>query len=110
VFTRIAPDLHGSGLIDAIPDDVIAEGAVPRRDGIDGRANRLRDADGRERIGRVGWKADAVTLRQFVADAFRNELGITSPQGPADLAPAGGYRLAQITGLANPVPRLAPVR
>ena len=86
---RNAPGLHGSGLIDAIPDEAIAAGAVPRGGGVHGRPHRVRDADGRERIGRFGWKADTVSLRQFVADAFRNELGITSPLAPADLAPAG---------------------
>lgn len=30
-----------------------------------------------------------VTLRQFVAEAFRNELGITSPLAPVGLTPAG---------------------
>jgi len=85
---RNAPDLHGTGIIDAIPDEEIAAGAVPRSDGVYGRVHRVRDARGRERVGRFGWKAEIVTLRQFVADAFRNELGITSPLAPVDLAPA----------------------
>ena len=86
---RNASDLHGTGLIDAIPDEEIAAGAVPKGDGVRGRVHWVRDADGRERVGRFGWKADTVTLRQFVANAFRNELGITSPLAPADLTPAG---------------------
>ena len=85
---RNAPGLYGSGLIDAIPDEAIAAGAVDRGDGVHGRAHRVRGADGRERIGRFGWKADTVSLRQFVADAFRNELGITSPLASVDLVPA----------------------
>lgn len=84
---RNAPHLHGSGLIDAIPDEVIAAGAVPHGDGIHGRPHWVRAPGGRPRVGRFGWKADTVTLKQFVADAFRNELGITSPLAPADLAP-----------------------
>jgi CxxC motif-containing protein (DUF1111 family) len=83
---RNAPTLYGTGLIDAIPDAVIAAGAFARGDGVHGRAHRVRGADGGERVGRFGWKADTATLRQFVADAFRNELGITSPLAPADLA------------------------
>lgn len=86
---RNASDLHGTGLIDAIPDEEITKGAIPRGDDVKGRVHWVRDADGRERIGRFGWKADTVTLRQFVANAFRNELGITSPLAPVDLAPAG---------------------
>src|SRR6185312_5127706 len=85
---RNAPDLRGDGLIDAIPDEAIAAGAVPRGNGVHGRANRVKGADGRERVGRFGWKSDTASLRQFVADAFRNELGITSPLAPVDQAPA----------------------
>src|SRR5262245_55138860 len=95
---RNAPALHGSGLIDSISDAEIAAGVVPRGDGVHGRAHVISEPDGRQRIGRFGWKADTVTLRQFVADAFRNELGITSPLAPADLAPAGGSRGARCPG------------
>src|SRR5713226_3166789 len=84
---RNAPDLHGTGVIDAIPDEKIAAGAVTRRDGVRGRPNWVTTADGRKRIGRFGWKEDTVKLREFVAIAFRNELGITSPLAPTDVAP-----------------------
>ena len=86
---RNAPELYGKGLIDAVPDEVIAAGAIPKADGVSGRVHWVKGTDGKERAGRFGWKADTVTLKQFVADAFRNELGITSPLAPADIAPAG---------------------
>jgi CxxC motif-containing protein (DUF1111 family) len=86
---RNAPDLYGKGLIDALPDSVIATGAVPKADGVQGRVHWVKGLDGKERVGRFGWKADTATLKQFVADAFRNELGITSPLTPVDIAPAG---------------------
>jgi mono/diheme cytochrome c family protein len=85
---RNASALYGLGLIEAIPDHVIRAGAVARGS-VSGRPNIARDAQGRERVGRYGWKADVATLAQFVADAFRNELGITSPLAPADLVPRG---------------------
>jgi CxxC motif-containing protein (DUF1111 family) len=85
---RNAPDLHGAGLIDAIPDEEIAAGAVARGDGVHGRPHKVKTADGRERIGRFGWKADTASLYQFVGEAFRNELGITNPVAPADLLPS----------------------
>jgi CxxC motif-containing protein (DUF1111 family) len=45
-----------------------------------GRAARVRDLfDGRERVGRFGWKAQHAGLVAFAADAFRNEMGIPSP-------------------------------
>src|SRR5262245_46867511 len=82
---RNTPPLFGSGLIDALPDAVILAGAVPRGDGVHGRPHLVRDAQERERVGRFGWKADTATLLQFVADAFRNELGLTNPLAPIDL-------------------------
>ncbi len=85
---RSASPLFGLGLIEGVPDDAIsAVGAGGSR----GRPNLVRGADGRQRAGRFGWKADTAGLEQFVADAFRNELGVTSPLTPADLvAPASG--------------------
>jgi CxxC motif-containing protein (DUF1111 family) len=76
---RNAPALFGDGLIDAIPDRAIRAGAVAKGGGVHGRPNLVRGADGRERVGRFGWKADTPTLAQFAAEAFRNELGVTSP-------------------------------
>ncbi len=86
---RNAPDLYGKGLIDALPDDIITAGAVLKADGVQGRVHWVKGLDGKERVGRFGWKADTATLKQFIADAFRNELGITSPLAPVDIAPAG---------------------
>ena len=74
---RNAPALFGDGLIDTIPDEVIIAGAVPRGDGVQGHVNLVKG-----RVGRFGWKADTVTLEQFVADAFRNEHGVTNPGAP----------------------------
>jgi CxxC motif-containing protein (DUF1111 family) len=76
---RNAPALFGGGLIDAISDDVIRAGAVARDDGVRGRPSIVRGPDGRERIGRFGWKAHLPTLELFVAEALRSELGLTSP-------------------------------
>jgi CxxC motif-containing protein (DUF1111 family) len=82
---RNAPGLFGDGLIDTIPDEVIVAGAVPRGDGVNGRVNLVNG-----RVGRFGWKADTATLDQFVADAFRNEHGVTNPGAPEAHLPARG--------------------
>jgi mono/diheme cytochrome c family protein len=84
ISVRNSQPLYGLGLIDAIPDEVIRAGAVARGK-IHGRLNIVRDAQGRERVGRYGWKADIASLTQFVGEAFRNELGITTPTAPTDL-------------------------
>jgi CxxC motif-containing protein (DUF1111 family) len=86
---RNAPDLYGKGLIDLVPDQVIAAGARDKGEGVHGRVNWVEEKEGNKRVGRFGWKADTATLKQFVADAFRNELGITSPLAPVDIALSG---------------------
>jgi CxxC motif-containing protein (DUF1111 family) len=78
---RNAPSLFGDGLLAAIPDRVIRAGAIDKGDGVDGRPN----VAGGE-VGRFGWKADTPSLRQFVADAFRSELGVSSVLAPATAA------------------------
>ena len=80
---RNTPALFGSGLIDAIPDDMIRAGAVARGDGVKGRPSIVRGPDGRARVGRFGWKAHQPTLELFVGDAFLSEMGLTSPLAPA---------------------------
>jgi CxxC motif-containing protein (DUF1111 family) len=92
---RNAPPLFGSDRIDAIPDAVIRAGAVARGDGVRGRPNLVRGPDGRTRVGRFGWKAHVATLEQFVAEAFRSELGVTSPLAPADARASRGRACAE---------------
>jgi mono/diheme cytochrome c family protein len=88
VSMRNAPTLFGAGLLEAIPDAAIlaraaAEASEPG--GVAGRPNVVRDAAGRERVGRFGWKGHGVVLAQFVAEAMRNEMGLTNPLAPKDL-------------------------
>jgi CxxC motif-containing protein (DUF1111 family) len=73
---RNALQLYGAGEIDSIPDAAI----LALAEGQSGRPNIVNG-----RVGRFGWKADTPSLRQFVGDAFRNELGLTNPIAPADL-------------------------
>lgn len=87
ISLRNASPLFGLGLIEDIADDVILANAAVQT-GIKGRPNLVKDRFGRESIGRFGWKGDVANLEQFVADAFRNEIGITSPLAPHDLVMA----------------------
>lgn len=79
---RISMPLFGVGLVEAIPDETLLALADPQDlngDGISGRAAVVKDiATGRQRIGRFGWKAQHATLLAFAADAYFNEMGITS--------------------------------
>jgi CxxC motif-containing protein (DUF1111 family) len=78
---RNALQLYGAGEIDSIPDAAILALAA-------GQAGRPNMVDGR--VGRFGWKADTASLRQFVGDAFRNELGLTNPLAATDLVEGCG--------------------
>lgn len=76
-----APPLYATGLIEAVPDDVILRAEDPDDadgDGISGRAVRLPDG----RLGRFGRTLQFATAREFIEDALLQELGLTSPAFP----------------------------
>jgi CxxC motif-containing protein (DUF1111 family) len=86
---------------DAVLDSEIQRGAAAqatRTDGIHGRINYVAYASqttanpafnahkfGDIVIGRFGLKARVATLDDFAADAFQNDMGITSPMRPTEL-------------------------
>lgn len=99
VASIMAPALYGAGLIETIPDDAILEWADRDDrdgDGISGRPGLA--ANGQ--LGRFGWKANFGTVRDFVANAFLNEMGLTSPDHPIEQPLAG----QTVTEAADPAP------
>ena len=81
---RMPMSLYDVGGMDAVPDAAILAHAVSKGDGIKGRPNWVVNANGEPKVGRFGWKADAAGLEQMVANAYANELGITSPLAPGN--------------------------
>ena len=82
------PFRFGAGLIDAVEVTVLEELADPDdRDG-DGISGRI-GVDATGRPARFGRKANVATLQDFADEAFRLEMGITTPAHP-DEANAGG--------------------
>ena len=83
---RIANQMVGMGLIDAIDAEAILALADPDdqdADGISGKANMVWDiAAGELALGRFGWKAGQPNLRQQVASAFSGDVGISTPLFP----------------------------
>jgi CxxC motif-containing protein (DUF1111 family) len=84
---RLTTPLFGAGLIDAIPDSVIVANASAQPATVRGTVNRVQVLLPNEsepasinttRVGRFGWKAGIANLAQFSADAYLNEMGITS--------------------------------
>jgi CxxC motif-containing protein (DUF1111 family) len=92
---RQAPGVFGLGLLAAIDDATILALADPDDadgDGISGRANMVWDVTTSSTVvGRFGHKANAPNLRQQVAAAFVNDMGLTNqmfpePDGSRDVA------------------------
>jgi CxxC motif-containing protein (DUF1111 family) len=84
---RMTTPLFGAGLIDAIPDAVIAANAAAQPAAVRGVVNRVPvllpnpsepTALNTTRVGRFGWKAAIANLTQFSADAYLNEQGVTT--------------------------------
>ena len=105
VAQRQSTPLFGLGLIEAIPDAAIEQNAQGQKPfGIRGRVSRVLDvATGQMRVGRFGWKGQQATLLSFSADAYLNEMGITSRLFPTENAPNGNAALlAQFDAFADP--------
>jgi CxxC motif-containing protein (DUF1111 family) len=76
---RIAPQLVGLGLLEAIPETAIIELAARHTHGITGRVNIVKDlSTGQPRIGRFGWKASKATVKEQIAAALHEDMGITT--------------------------------
>ena len=100
---RVAPQMIGLGLVEAIPAaDILALADPDDRDGdgISGRAQIVWSEEfDRPMLGRFGWKAGNPTILQQSASAFLGDIGISNPM--FDNA-AGDCTLAQETCLGAP--------
>ena len=77
---RIAPQLVGMGLLEAITEaDILAleDIADANGDGISGKVHRVIDpVTGDTRVGRFGWKAATTSVRHQVAAALNTDVGV----------------------------------
>ncbi|MEM9822389.1 MAG: di-heme oxidoredictase family protein [Bacteroidota bacterium] len=82
ISPRIAPQMIGLGLLEAIEEASILEHADEMDadgDGISGKPNYVYDYVHKQvSLGRFGWKANEPNLIQQTAGAFAGDLGITS--------------------------------
>lgn len=83
---RVAPQMIGLGLLEAIPvEDILAlaDPADSDGDGISGRPNIVwSQAHDAPMLGRFGHKAGSPTVLEQSADAFAGDIGISSPLRP----------------------------
>ncbi len=79
ISVRNAPPVFGLGLLEAVPEDAIVAYAAANG----GKPNYVFDiASGRRALGRFGLKANQPDLRQQIANAFAEDIGITSELFP----------------------------
>jgi CxxC motif-containing protein (DUF1111 family) len=88
---RISTNTLGAGFVESISNETL----LAIRDGqpADMRGMAVTvpvlEANGAARIGRFGWKSQHASLVSFSADAYLNEMGITSPLLPEENTSAG---------------------
>jgi CxxC motif-containing protein (DUF1111 family) len=82
--TRLTTNILGDGYVEAIPDQTLLkirkQQCQASRGKICGQAVivPVPESEGRDRIGRFGWKDQHASLLAFAADAYLNEMGITN--------------------------------
>lgn len=79
---RVAPQMPGLGLLEAVDEATILSFADPDdndKDGVSGRPNYVWDYEKKAvSLGRFGWKANQPGMKQQTAAAFLGDMGITS--------------------------------
>ena len=100
---RVAPQMIGLGLLEAIPAaDIVAreDPADADGDGLSGRAQIVMSAEfGVPMLGRFGLKAGAPSIRDQTAAAFSGDMGLSTTLHPA---PSGDCTAAETDCLAAP--------
>ena len=81
---RLAPALFGDGLLEAVPEAAISEGAAESGGGNGAGASAWHSRQGKRSMGRFGWQAGAVSVRDQTTIAFAREMGLTSTDRPED--------------------------
>ena len=82
--TRLATNTLGDGYVEAIADETLLnirkQQCQASRGKICGQAIKVLvpESEGKDRIGRFGWKDQHASLLAFAADAYLNEMGITN--------------------------------
>jgi len=88
---RAALNTLGDGFVEAIDDSTLVAIAAAQPAQSEGRINGevveapIFEAPGQTRVGRFGWKDQHSSLLSFIADAYLNEMGITSRLRPTEV-------------------------
>lgn len=90
---RISTNTLGAGFVEAISNETLLTIRDLQPAGLRGTAVMVPvlEASSAARIGRFGWKDQHASLESFSADAYLNEMGITSPLFPEENTSAGRF-------------------
>jgi CxxC motif-containing protein (DUF1111 family) len=90
---RISTNTLGAGFVEAIANDTLLRLRDAQPAQIRGTALMVAvlEANNAPRIGRFGWKTQHASLESFAADAYLNEMGITTPLLPEENSSLGHY-------------------
>jgi CxxC motif-containing protein (DUF1111 family) len=93
---RSSLTVAGDGFVEALSNNTLQDIANAQPQGIRGQVINVAVAErpGASRVGRFGWKGQQASLVSFAADAYVNEMGITSPLQP-DENTVNGRRVGQ---------------
>ncbi len=88
---RISTSTLGDGFVEAIANGTLLAIRDRQPQAMRGTAvmTPVLEASGAVRIGRFGWKSQHASLESFSADAYLNEMGITSPLLPDENTSSG---------------------
>src|SRR6478672_10192651 len=101
---RTSLNTLGDGFIEALPDSEFTRLQGLQPSSMRGQIIRvpvLEAAAGTTRIARFGWKNQHASLVSFAADAYLNEMGITSPLQPTENT-SNGVSVAAYDTVADP--------
>ncbi|HEY2290345.1 MAG TPA: di-heme oxidoredictase family protein [Thermoanaerobaculia bacterium] len=86
VDIRSSLNILGDGFVEAIADATFTNIRNAQPSGMKGQIINVpvSESPGQTRIGRFGWKNQNSSLLSFAADAYLNEMGITSPLQPTE--------------------------
>ncbi|HET9157384.1 MAG TPA: di-heme oxidoredictase family protein [Myxococcaceae bacterium] len=90
---RLSVSMLGDGYVEAVPDallEAIARWQCGQPDlGVCGTAMQVPVLESPDavHIGRFGWKSEHASVLSFSADAYLNEMGVTSALRPTDVTP-----------------------
>ena len=90
---RISTNTLGAGFVEAIANDTLLAIRDSQPSTMRGTALQVPvlEANSAARVGRFGWKSQHASLQSFAADAYLNEMGVTSPLFPDENTASGKF-------------------